>query len=179
MARMLIVVQAGVAGRAAVGAGLDLAESLGWQVFFLRVAFHPVVPLICDPPDLLDVAAARLHRAEELRVEADLASAANASSARGVDCEAAVVWVGDPVARIARAATERGCDLVVVGAVRQGAIARLLHGNLARALITRVDKPVLVVGCEDRTTDVDAARPLAAARVRPSCSRAPTVELRR
>lgn len=179
MSRILIVLQAGAAGRAAIGAGLDLAEALSWQILFFHAAFQPVVPLICDAPGLLDDAAAHCRQDEERRVEASLASASSDSWARGVDCETAVAWGGDPVEHISRAAAARGCELIVVGAIRQGAIARLLNGSLASALVARAFKPVLVVGADERASDVVPARPVAAARIRPSCSRAPTVEPRR
>jgi nucleotide-binding universal stress UspA family protein len=67
-----------------------------------------------------------------------------ACRAARVRCDCRTVW--DPLAAdaIARFATERRCELIVMGSHGENGMRRVLMGSIARAVIARSRVPVLV-----------------------------------
>jgi nucleotide-binding universal stress UspA family protein len=65
-------------------------------------------------------------------------------TAAGVTAEG-IVLRGTPSAEIVRTATEKDADIIVVGAVQRGAVARFLLGRTAQNLIETWHKSVFIV----------------------------------
>lgn len=97
-------------------------------------------------PDL--IAAASLEAGQHL-----LASARALIEATGTDYETDV-GVGDVAHTLVDIAERRGCDLIVIGARGQGAIANALLGSVSQALVQASPVPVTIV----KHADVIAAQ---------------------
>jgi len=85
-----------------------------------------------------------LSHAEHQRIDALLASVAEAASKEGIDCTT-VVADGVIVDEICRIATEHHAQLVVVGSHGWGAARRFLSGSVSTGLVHSAPCPVLVV----------------------------------
>ena len=122
--RIVVATDASAAGRAAVRTGLDLAARASTRLTVVRV-----VPLESMPLS-----------GERLRewIEPELADYP------GVQVELAIAS-GLPGIEICRFAERRGADLLVLGRKRRSAMARLLAGDTAEAVIRRSRVPCLFV----------------------------------
>jgi nucleotide-binding universal stress UspA family protein len=78
-------------------------------------------------------------------VEPQLAAAAETVESSGLVEDEVVTAVGDPAARLCKAAVEHGADLIVVGDSHKGAFRRLLEGSVERQVQRDAPCPVLVV----------------------------------
>ncbi len=105
-------------------------------------------------PDL--IAAASVEAGEHL-----LAPARALIEAAGVACETEV-GVGDVAHTLVDIAERRGCDMIVVGARGQGAIASALLGSVSQALVQASPVPVTIVKHADTLAEVEAEPALSA-----------------
>lgn len=121
------------AGRSAARAGLDLAARASARLTLMRVVSAEAGP---DGP------ATALAQLEQW-LEADLARHP------GVKVELGIA-LGVPGIEIPRYAERRGADLLVLGRKRRSALARLLVGDTADAVIRRSRVPCLFVAQERR-----------------------------
>ena len=120
------------AGRSAVRTGLDLAERAFARLTVMRVAPVEAMPVLGSAEGGLvgpDAAATALEKLQRW-VEAELRP----------DCPVPVelgIALGVPAIEICRFAEQRGADLLVLGRKHRSAVARLLVGDTADAVIRR------------------------------------------
>jgi nucleotide-binding universal stress UspA family protein len=129
------------AGRSAVRTGLDLAERTFARLTVMRVVPVESIPLLGSVvgggvigPDGAATALERLQR----WVEAELEPTSPVSVELGIA-------FGVPGIEICRFAEQRGADLLVLGRKHRSAVARLLVGDTADAVIRRSRLPCLFV----------------------------------
>ena len=128
------------AGRSAVRAGLDLAERTFARLTVMRVVPVEALPLLGPAvggvvgPDAAATALEKLQRWVEAELRPD----------RPVPVELGIA-LGLPAIEICRFAEERGADLLVLGRERRSAVARLLVGDTADAVIRRSRMATLFV----------------------------------
>jgi nucleotide-binding universal stress UspA family protein len=128
------------AGRSAVRTGLDLAERTFARLTVMRVVAVESIPLFGSvvggvvAPDGAATALERLQR----WVEAELEPTCPVSVELGIA-------FGVPGIEICRFAEQRGADLLVLGRKHRSAVARLLVGDTADAVIRRSRLPCLFV----------------------------------
>jgi nucleotide-binding universal stress UspA family protein len=128
------------AGRSAVRAGLDLAERAFARLTVMRVVPVESIPLLGSVmggvlgPDGAATALERLQRWLGAEPSADCPVPVELGIAFGV-----------PGIEICRFAEQRGADLLVLGRKHRSAVARLLVGDTADAVIRRSRVPCLFV----------------------------------
>jgi nucleotide-binding universal stress UspA family protein len=128
------------AGRSAVRAGLDLAERTFARLTVMRVVPVEALPLLGPAvggvvgPDAAATALEKLQRWVEAELRPD----------RPVPVELGIA-LGLPAIEICRFAEERGADLLVLGRKHRSAVARLLVGDTADAVIRRSRMATLFV----------------------------------
>ncbi len=126
------------AGRWAVRAGLDLAARASARLTVMRVVSVDAVPLLGSivgglvGPDGAGTALERLQQWLEPELE----------SGPPMPVELGIAF-GVPGVEICRFAEQRGADLLVLGRKRRSAVARLLVGDTADAVIRRSRLPCL------------------------------------
>ena len=125
---IVVATDASEAGRSAVRAGLDLAERASARLTVMRVV--PIETLPGGP-------AAALEQLERW-LQAEVAGRP------GVKVELGIA-LGLPGIEICRFAEQRGADLLVLGRKHRSAVARLLVGDTADAVIRRSRIPCLFV----------------------------------
>ena len=131
------------AGRQAVRAGLDLAAKASAHLTVMRVVSVKAVPLLgAATGDLgvaeLDGGGLALERLQQW-LEADLKSART-----DTPVELGIAF-GVPGIEICRFAEQRAADLLVLGRKQRSAMARLLLGDTADAVLRRSRVPCLFV----------------------------------
>ena len=131
------------AGRQAVRAGLDLAAKASAHLTVMRVVSVKAVPLLgAATGDLgvaeLDGGGLALERLQQW-LEADLKSARTDTPVE------LGIGFGVPGIEICRFAEQRAADLLVLGRKQRSAMARLLLGDTADAVLRRSRVPCLFV----------------------------------
>jgi nucleotide-binding universal stress UspA family protein len=131
------------AGRQAVRAGLDLAAKASAHLTVMRVVSVKAVPLLgAATGDLgvaeLDGGGLALERLQQW-LEADLKSARTDTPVE------LGIGFGVPGLEICRFAEQRAADLLVLGRKQRSAMARLLLGDTADAVLRRSRVPCLFV----------------------------------
>jgi nucleotide-binding universal stress UspA family protein len=131
------------AGRQAVRAGLDLAAKASAHLTVMRVVSVKAVPLLgAATGDLgvaeLDGGGVALERLQQW-LEADLKSARTDTPVE------LGIGFGVPGIEICRFAEQRAADLLVLGRKQRSAMARLLLGDTADAVLRRSRVPCLFV----------------------------------
>jgi nucleotide-binding universal stress UspA family protein len=71
--------------------------------------------------------------------------AGRAPNESGAESDEILVETGHPVEQIVRVAEEKSCDLIVMGRHGYGALQDALMGGVARGVLRRSQKPVLLV----------------------------------
>lgn len=141
--RILIVVDEGAIARAAIEEGVALAKAQASQVLFFHVLPNYVVPM-ADMPPVVSLGPDEYRREVERTGQRTLTEAAAHAQAMGVPSTGAMDAGIDAAEVIARAASERQCQLIVVGSHGRTALQRLIFGSLVTRLITLAPVPVLV-----------------------------------
>lgn len=141
--RIMIVVDEGVVARAAVDEGLALARVHDAQVLFFHVLPNYIVPMD-DMPPLVSLGPEKYEKAVRRAADRIIGAAARLAAERGVESTGVVGSGMDAAECIARAASQRGCDLIVVGSHGRTAIQRLIRGSVVTRLITLASVPLLV-----------------------------------
>jgi nucleotide-binding universal stress UspA family protein len=127
----------------AVTSGLSLAKSVGAKV---------TVIIVEDPFDWLSVSVTRalqrqaLDALEQIKKHAAsvLSRAADAAKQAGVPCDTMQVENARPYQAIIAAASDRGCDLVVMASHGRGGLAAVVLGSVTNKVLTHTKIPVLV-----------------------------------
>jgi len=122
-----------------VAHGLALAKSLGAKVSVIFV----VEPFSEMSGRFLEVVA----RYAELRKEqatSVLDRAANAAKEAGLSCETIQVENEQPHQAIIAAASDKGCDLIVMSSHGRSGLSVLLVGSVTNKVLTQAKTPVLV-----------------------------------
>jgi nucleotide-binding universal stress UspA family protein len=131
----------------AVTNGLSLAKSVGAKV---------TVIIVDDPFDWLSVPETRASQRQALdklaqhneQVEKHAASvlsrAAEAAKQAGVSCDTMRVANARPYQAIIAAASDRGCDLIVMTSHGRGGLSAVVLGSVTNKVLTHTKTPVLV-----------------------------------
>jgi nucleotide-binding universal stress UspA family protein len=131
----------------AVKNGLSLAKSVGAKV---------TVIIVEDRFDWLSVPETRASRRQALNALAKhqeqikkhaanaLSRAADAAKQAGVPCDTTQVENAQPYQAIIAAASDRGCDLIVMGSHGRGGLSALVLGSVTNKVLTHTKTPVLV-----------------------------------
>jgi nucleotide-binding universal stress UspA family protein len=124
----------------ALAEAVSLAEQLGATV----VLFHAIELPLFGPPELVLASTSTSTRELEVAARASLARLVERHRGGGVSIET-MIRVGPASLEIEMAAGECNADLVIVGAHRRRAFARLLLGSVAARIVRASVRPVLVV----------------------------------
>ncbi|MEO5732419.1 MAG: universal stress protein [Rubrivivax sp.] len=168
--RILIVVDEGPVAQAAVDEGLAVAKVHQAHVLFFHVLPSYVMP-VADAPSLVLMSPEQHRLAVESVATRLLAVATGAAQQQGVDSSSAIGSDADAAECIAKAVTERDCDLLVVGSHGRNVLQRLIFGSLVVRLIPLATVPMLVckphedavVTARERVDDSTATAPPAVA----------------
>ena len=129
----------------AVTQGLSLAKAVGAKVSLIVV----------EPPfDAFHIRESRSRHLDEefqkhsehARKHADavLTVAADKAKASGVQCETLQVEHEHPYQAIIKAASDKGCDLIVMASHGRSGISAILLGSVTSKVLTHTKMPVLV-----------------------------------
>jgi len=147
MKNILIATDGSNGSRAAVAAGLELAETVGAEVTVLYV--RRPIEILGEP-----FYQRRLSKQLEAARSA-VDDALTAASERGVPARGEIAE-GEPAKLILELAESRDADLVVVGSRGLGQVSGALLGSVSWAVVRAANRPVLVIK-EPQSTSV--ARP--------------------
>lgn len=141
---MLIATDGSSVGQKALDQGFDLAKALGARVTIVKVT---------EMWSALEVAAGHARSAEvvekfethQAAVAKDILNKAEAQAkAAGLACETVHVKDSAPADGILRIATDKGCDLIVMGSHGRRGLQKLLLGSQATDVLTHTKLPVLI-----------------------------------
>jgi len=130
----------------AVTNGLSLAKSVGAKV---------TVIIVEDPFDWLSVPGTRAsqrhldalakHNEQVKKYAANVLSrAADAAKQAGVPCDTMQAENARPYQAIIAAASDRGCDLIVMASHGRGGLSAVVLGSVTNKVLTHTKTPVLV-----------------------------------
>jgi len=131
----------------AVTNGLSLAKSVGAKA---------TVIIVEDPFDWLNVPETRASKRQALDKVAKhneqvkkhaasvLSRAADAAKQAGVPCDTMQVGNARPYQAIIAAASDRGCDLIVMASHGRGGLSAVVLGSVTNKVLTHTKTPVLV-----------------------------------
>src|SRR6516225_9123020 len=122
--------------------GLALAKHVGAKVTVVTVEER--VPGWLGAETGAAVAFARLDEEIKEHSASVLDRAANAAKQAGVPCDTSQVK-GVPYDAIIAAATDRGCDLIVMGSHGRSGLSAMVLGGVTNKVLTYTKVPVLVV----------------------------------
>lgn len=144
--RILIATDGSELADKALAHGMSLAKILGVPV---------VVVTVTESWSSLDLARAARHgtsnpisQYEEMAISAAsniLAKAGEIAKSHGVTCELVHIQDQHPAEGIIQAATERGCDLIVMHAHGRRGLSRMLLGSQSNEVLIRSKVPALIV----------------------------------
>jgi nucleotide-binding universal stress UspA family protein len=121
-----------LAHKAAVHA-LSLANALGARTTVLTVEPSFVTPTFAE------------HAKEWSALTASALNAiADEAKVAGVQCETVRITQKDPHEAIIAVATDRGCDLIVMGSHGQSGIIKMIVGSVTAKVVAQASVPVLV-----------------------------------
>jgi nucleotide-binding universal stress UspA family protein len=131
----------------AVTHGLSLAKSVGAKV---------TVMIVQDPFDWLSVPETRAfqrqafenlakHKEQVAQHAASvLGQAADSAKEAGVSCDTMQVANAQPYEAIIATASDKGCDLIVMGSHGRGGLSAIVLGSVTNKVLTHTKTPVLV-----------------------------------
>jgi nucleotide-binding universal stress UspA family protein len=126
----------------AVEHGLELAKSLNAHVVFVTVT-EPWTDAL-SAKDVLAYSEIEYDAEMTKRASHTLAAVAVRAKAHGVACEAVHVCDQEPADGILAAATEHGCDLIVMASHGRRGLQRLMFGSQTHRVLAKTTLPVLV-----------------------------------
>lgn len=119
----------------ATNRGLQFTKTLNGRVTCLFVGNKPYVSSI-------DGTAA--HVEDHARAKAELARVQRQAEALGLECECVFVANGTPKDEIIRVATERRCDMIVMGTRGRSKLGKFFLGSVAASVLADCDIPVML-----------------------------------
>jgi nucleotide-binding universal stress UspA family protein len=142
--RILVATDFSALGNAAIGCAFGAAAPAA----DVKIV-HVISPLTPGSPQLGVGKPGRVTRTQLRRWEADAcqrlrALVPTAVAVRAARVECAVLQDDDPARKIAQEAARFGADLICLGSHGRGLVAEALVGSVARAVLARSDRPVLV-----------------------------------
>ena len=143
--RLLVVVDESDSGPHTAAIGVAMAARMQAEVVFLiAVAIEPI-----DAKSPASVASAMLEHGRQCRERTQPRFDEILLMAGSADVPAtSELTIGEePTAAVIRVATERACDLIVVGSQPRGRLSQLIHASLAAELVRLAPRPVVV--CRD------------------------------
>ena len=128
----------------AVSNGLSLAKSVGAKVSVIIVE----APFMFNVPEsrVQQMQDAFAKNADEIKKHATsvITRAAEAAKLAGVSCDTIQVEHEQPYRAIIAAATDKGCDLIVMGSHGRSALSAVLLGSVTIKVLTHTKTSVLV-----------------------------------
>ena len=137
MKSIVIATDGSKPSEAAVHAGFELAGETGAKITVVTVR-HAISGAVGAPFSEEELTKQLAHARDAL------AAAESVGQANGAEADYEILE-GDTVERILEIAGSRDADLIVVGSRGRAAITGTLFGSVSRELVTRADRPVLVV----------------------------------
>jgi nucleotide-binding universal stress UspA family protein len=128
----------------AVTHGLSLAKFLRAKVTALIVEERPG-PWLAFPGPGAGVAFAEFSEQIKEYYASALDRVANAAKQAGVPCDTVQVEDVRPYEAIIATATDRGCDLIVMGSHGRSGLSAVVLGSVTNKVLTHTKIPVLVV----------------------------------
>jgi nucleotide-binding universal stress UspA family protein len=131
----------------AVTHGLSLAKRIGAKVTVITVEERPGLWFGAPPFTAPGVGVAFVELTEEIKKYAAsvLDRAANAAKQAGVPCDTIQVEDVQPYEAIIAAATDRGCDLIVMASHGRSGLSSMVLGSVTNKVLTHTRVPVMVV----------------------------------
>ncbi len=173
--KIMVIADDGPVARSAVHEGLQLARAHGAEALVFHVLPNYVVP-VADAPPMVYLSPEQHRKDVERLADRVLAEAAEEAARLGVASQGAVGSGADAAECIARAASERGCDLIVIGSHGRTALQRLIFGSVVTRLITLATVPVLV--CKRSEAHDEAAAGAAAGAAQRGTAKPPSADAR-
>jgi len=127
----------------AVTHGLSLAKFSRAKVTVIMVEERPVGWLSFAETGAAEVFARYAQQMKEHAASA-LDRVANAAKQAGVPCETVLVQNVQPYEAIIAAATDRGCDLIVMASHGNSGLSAVVLGSVTNKVLTHAKTPVLV-----------------------------------
>lgn len=127
---------------AAIDAGLQFAKGIGAKVtgFFVKPELHTFSYQVEVPEETQ----ALFERECKAHVDQVLANFAQAAISAGVVYDQASATSDHPYQAIVKAATEKGCDLILMASHGRKGVQGLLLGSETQKVLTHTKIPVLV-----------------------------------
>jgi nucleotide-binding universal stress UspA family protein len=123
----------------AVTNGLSLAKSVGAKVTVIIVE-EP----FADDPFRSETSALEQLAEHKEQAESVLSRAADAAKKAGVPCDTMQLANTEPYQAIIAAASDRGCDLIVMASHGRGGLSAVVLGSVTNKVLTHTKTPVLV-----------------------------------
>lgn len=127
----------------AIDQGLALAKQLGAKVSMITV-LEPLRAFNASSELLADVRESFEKNSREA-ADRTLQAAADQASALGVQASTTVVTGSQPYRQIIDAASQGGCDLIVMASHGRRGVSGLLMGSVTQKVLTHSSIPVLVI----------------------------------
>lgn len=142
-AHLLVATDGSEGSNRAVRRGVELSRALGARVTLMTVT--PLLFTFSINAARLDTARREYRRYMKKWADGVLESAAAVAAEHEVVCERVHVEERQASEAVLSAASERGCDLIVMGSHGRRGLERLLIGSEAQKVLTQSSIPVLVV----------------------------------
>jgi len=142
-----------------VAHGLALAKFVGARVTIIIVEEWPGAWLAFAEPA---AGAAFFELTEQIKKRAAsvLDRVANTAKQAGVPCETVQVQHAQPYEAIIATATDRGCELIVMGSHGRSGLSAVVLGSVTNKVLTYTKVPVLVVSVSTGRSLGDGSLPL-------------------
>jgi len=141
MLKVLVAVDGSTQSQHAIDMARRLqAEARAMETVLIHVRHWPVFLGDLPPARYEDVEREQISHQEGL-----LAQAFDAARRAGLVSITTAAAVGEPAPEIARAAKEKGIDLIVMGTHGRGAVGSLIVGSVAQSVVHLAEVPVVLV----------------------------------
>lgn len=127
----------------AIDQGLALAKQLGAKVSMI-IVLEPLRAFNASSELLADVRES-FEKGSREAADRALQAAADQAAAMGVQASTTVVTGSQPYRQIIDAATQGGCDLIVMASHGRRGVSGLLVGSVTQKVLTHSSVPVLVI----------------------------------